>query len=79
MSLLRALRDMLSDPDTGALSASAAMTLGAFLVSSVIVLFAVFTHAMTDYLFVGYLAVWALHCHATRLISLAQGKAGGDA
>lgn len=79
MSLLRVLRDMLSDPDTGAVSASVSMTVGAFLVSSVIVLFAAFTHAMTDYLFVGYLAVWALHCHATRLISLTQGKAGSDA
>lgn len=79
MSLLRALRDILSAPDTGALSASVAMTLAAFLVSSVIVLFAALTHTMTDYLFVGYLAVWALHCHATRLISLTQGKAGGDA
>jgi hypothetical protein len=79
MNLLHAIRTLLSDPDTGALSASVAMTVGAFLVSSVIVLDAAFTHTMTDYLFVGYLAVWALHCHATRLISLTQGKAAGDA
>lgn len=79
MSLLRAVRNMLTDPDTGALSASVTMTVGAFLVSSVIVLDAAFSHTMTDYLFVGYLAVWALHCHATRLISLTQGKAGSDA
>ena len=32
MSLLRAVRDMLTDPDTGALSASVAMTTGAFVV-----------------------------------------------
>lgn len=79
MSLRRALRDMLTDPDTGALSASEALTVGAFLVSSVIVLDAAFTHTMTEYLFVGYLAVWALHSHASRLISLTQGKAGNDA
>ena len=79
MSLFRAIREMLSNPDSGALSASVAMTVGAFLVSSVIVLDAAFSHTMTDYLFVGYPAVWALHCHATRLISLTQGKAGGDA
>lgn len=79
MSLTGAVRELLTDPKTGKLSASEVMTLGAFMVSSVIVLDAAFTHDMTEYLFVGYLAVWALHCHATRLISLTQGKADKDA
>jgi hypothetical protein len=79
MSLIRAVRELLSDPDSGALSVSVALTVGAFLVSSVIVLDATFSRTMNEYLFIGYLAVWALHSHATRLISLAQDKAGNDA
>lgn len=80
MSLIRAVREMLTDPQTGKLSASEAMTVGAFLVSSVIVLSDTFTHALTEYEFVGYLAVWALHSQATRLVSLQRDKTEpGDA
>lgn len=74
MSWGSALKTLVIDPKTGELSTAEVMTVGAFIISSIMVLNAAFTQSLAEYEFVGYLAVWALHGQATRLVSLQRDR-----
>ncbi|MBC3252843.1 hypothetical protein H8I91_21495 [Serratia fonticola] len=74
MSWRTALKALVIDPKTGELSTAEVMTVGAFVVSSIMVLNAAFTQSLAEYEFIGYLAVWALHSQATRLVSLQRDR-----
>lgn len=78
MSWRNALRIFVADPQTGSLSAAEAMTAGAFAITSIVVLHAAFSHALQEYEFIGYMAVWALHGQASRLVTLQRGKTDAD-
>ncbi len=74
MSWGKALEALIIDPKSGEMSISEVMTVGAFVVSSIMVLNAAFTQSLAEYEFIGYLAVWALHSQATRLVSLQRDR-----
>ncbi|HBC7419286.1 MULTISPECIES: hypothetical protein [Serratia] len=74
MSWRDVLLKLLADPKTGEVSASEVMTVGAFIITSVMVLHAAFTHALAEYEFIGYMAVWAMHSQATRLVALQRDR-----
>lgn len=70
MSWRDVLLKMLADPK----AASEAMTVGAFIITSIMVLHAAFTHALAEYEFIGYMAVWAMHGQATSLVALQRDR-----
>lgn len=69
---------LFSDPQTGDLSLSEMMVVGSFVVSTIVVLHSTFTHSLSEYVYIGYLAVWAMHSQATRLVALQQARKDND-
>ncbi|MBK0413612.1 hypothetical protein JD974_04255 [Chromobacterium haemolyticum] len=67
-----ALRDLITNPATGRLSTSDSTLVGAFLASTLALLYATVTGQLSEWLFVGYLAAWVTQSQASKRAAIAR-------
>ncbi|MGL5799279.1 MAG: hypothetical protein ACRCYN_04320 [Plesiomonas sp.] len=72
--LLSTLKQLITNPASGRLSTSDTTLVGAFMVSSFVLLWCALFQQMQDWLFIGYLGAWVAQSQASKHVALKRDK-----
>lgn len=78
MSIIRGLSQLIINPGSNRVSTSDTLLVGAFIASTVVLIYSAFKCELTEWLYIGYLGAWVAQCQASKQASIKRDREVGN-
>ncbi|WP_228723027.1 hypothetical protein [Limnobaculum xujianqingii] len=77
-SITERLLQLITNPGSGRLSTSDTLLVGAFVASTIVLIYCTFTDHLTEWLFAGYMAAWVVQSQASKQAAIKRDREAGN-